>query len=101
MSKRPARRATKRSAGMMWISLAWVRKEVLASRVRRFPGSFSTKTTGSAPREAASTPTTPEPENRSRNEVPVRSPRMAKRLSRIRSMAGRITPGGQRIVRPL
>ena len=39
--------------------------------------------------------TQPEPEKRSRKEHPVRSPRIEKRDSRILSMAGLISPGGQ------
>ena len=66
----------------------------------RFLRSFSTTTTGDAPREAASIPTTPEPAKRSRNEVPDKSPRMANIDSRILSIAGRMTPGGQLIRLP-
>ena len=67
---------------------------------RRLPRSFSTRTTGRAPRDHASSPTSAEPLKRSRNELSSREPKIEKIDSRIRSIAGRMIPGGQYTVRP-
>ena len=46
---------------------------------------------------AASIATQPEPEKRSRKDMPSSGPRIEKRLSLILSIAGRMIPGGQMI----
>ena len=62
--------------------------------------SISTRCTVEAPREAASIPTEPLPEKRSKNEQSLKSPRMANKEVLIRSIAGLISPGGHLIVLP-
>ncbi|MPN31149.1 hypothetical protein SDC9_178623 [bioreactor metagenome] len=75
-------------------------KPMFCSITDRLARSISTRWMVEAPREAASMPTTPLPENRSRNEQSSKFPKMANNDVRILSMAGRISPGGHLTVRP-
>src|SRR5207245_578637 len=79
----------------------------VASRCRRSAfsasGPRSTNVTAAAPRESASMPSEPAPAKRSRTRAPSsRGSRIAKRVSRMRSVAARVPPPrGTTRVRPL